>query len=150
MAIFGKDKPVPAASGVTLEEAFRVITAARQKAEEIGVMMNIAVVDEGGNLTAFARMDGAWRGSIDIAQSKALTARNFDMTTEALGELSQPGEMIYGIHVSNQCKTIIFGGGIPLQRGTRIVGAIGVSGGTVPQDIEVAEAGVSAFDNTQE
>lgn len=147
MALFGKDKPVPAASGITLEEAMRVITAARQKAEEIGVMMNIAVVDEGGNLTAFARMDGAWRGSIDIAQSKALTARNFDMTTEALGELSQPGEMIYGIHVSNHGKTIIFGGGIPLQRGSRIVGAIGVSGGTVPQDIEVAEAGVAVFDN---
>lgn len=149
MALFGQDKPVPAASGITLEEAFRVITAARAAAEEIGVMMNIAVVDEGGNLTAFARMDGAWLGSIDIAQSKALTARNFDMTTETLGELSQPGEMIYGIHVSNQGKTIIFGGGIPLRRGTRIVGAIGVSGGTVPQDIEVAEAGVSVFDNTK-
>jgi len=149
MALFGKDKPVPAANGITLEEAFRVITAARQKAEEIGVMMNIAVVDEGGNLTAFARMDGAWLGSIDIAQSKALTARNFDMTSEALGAISQPGEMCFGIHVSNQGKTIIFGGGIPLTKGTRIVGAIGVSGGTVPQDIKVAEAGVSAFDITQ-
>jgi uncharacterized protein GlcG (DUF336 family) len=147
MALFGNEKPVPAASGVTLEEALRVITAARQKAEEIGVMMNIAIVDEGGSLTAFARMDGAWRGSIDIAQSKALTARNFDMTSEALGKISQPGEMCYGIHVSNQGKTIIFGGGIPLQRGPRIVGAVGVSGGTVEQDIEVAEAGVAAFEN---
>ncbi|HEY8558999.1 MAG TPA: heme-binding protein [Pyrinomonadaceae bacterium] len=150
MALFGKEKPVPAANGITLEEALRVITAARAKAEDIGVMMNIAVVDEGGNLTAFARMDGAWQGSIDIAQSKALTARNFDMSSEDLGKISQPGEMCYGIHVSNQGKTIIFGGGIPLQRGARIVGAIGVSGGTVPQDIEVAEAGVAAFDNTIE
>lgn len=147
MVLFGKDKPVPAASGITLDEAFNVIAAARKKAEEIGVMMNIAVVDEGGQLTAFARMDGAWRGSIDIAVSKALTARNFDMTSEDLGKIAQPGEMCFGIHVSNEGKTIIFGGGIPLQRGTRIVGAIGVSGGTVPQDIEVAEAGVKAFEN---
>lgn len=146
MALFGKDAPVPAANGITLDQALNVIAAARKKAEEIGVMQNIAIVDEGGNLTAFARMDGAWRGSIDIAQSKALTARGFDMTSEALGEISQPGEMCFGIHVSNHGKTIIFGGGIPLQRGTRIVGAIGVSGGTVAQDIEVAEAGVAAFD----
>lgn len=145
MAIFGNDKPEPTANGITLDQAMSIITVARAKAEEIGVMMNIAVVDEGGNLTAFARMDGAWRGSIDIAISKALTARNFDMTSEALGAMSQPGEMIYGIHVSNNGKTIIFGGGIPLQFGTRIVGAIGVSGGTVPQDIEVAEAGVEGF-----
>lgn len=145
MGLFGEEKPQPTANGITLEQANRVIQAAKEKADEIGVMQNIAVVDEGGNLVAFARMDGAWRGSIDIAISKALTARNFDMTTEALGAISQPGEMCYGIHVSNQGKTIIFGGGIPLQYGNRIVGAIGVSGGTVPQDIEVAEAGVEAF-----
>jgi len=145
MALFGKEKPVPAANGITLDQAQKMIEAARAKAQEIGVMQNIAVVDEGGNLVAFARMDGAWRGSIDIAISKALTARNFDMTTEALGAISQPGEMCYGIHVSNLGKTIIFGGGIPLQYGTKIVGAIGVSGGTVPQDIEVAEAGAEAF-----
>ncbi len=149
MAIFGKQKPVPTANGITLDEALRIINAARNKAEEIGVLQNIAVVDEGGNLTAFARMDGAWRSSIDIAQSKALTARGFDMTSEALGEIAQPGEMCFGIHVSNGGKTIIFGGGIPLQIGTRIVGAIGVSGGTVEQDIQVAEAGVAAFEKSQ-
>ena len=144
-----KQKPVPTANGITLDEALRIINAARNKAEEIGVLQNIAVVDEGGNLTAFARMDGAWRSSIDIAQSKALTARGFDMTSEALGEIAQPGEMCFGIHVSNSGKTIIFGGGIPLQLGTRIVGAIGVSGGTVEQDIQVAEAGVAAFEKSQ-
>lgn len=147
--MFGKRKPVPTANGITLDEALRIINAARNKAEEIGVMQNIAVVDEGGNLTAFARMDGAWRSSIDIAQSKALTARGFDMTSEALGEIAQPGKMCFGIHVSNGGKTIIFGGGIPLQIGTRIVGAIGVSGGTVEQDIQVAEAGVAAFEKSQ-
>jgi uncharacterized protein GlcG (DUF336 family) len=145
MALFGEETPQPAANGITLEQAYRVVMAAREKALEIGVMQNIAVIDEGGSLVAFARMDGAWRGSIDIAINKAYTARAFDMTTEALGMMSQPGEMCYGIHASNDLRVIIFGGGIPLQFGNRIVGAIGVSGGTVPQDIEVAEAGVSAF-----
>ena len=145
MGLFGEDKPQPAANGITLEEAYRVVLAARAQALEMGVMMNIAVVDEGGLLVAFARMDGAWRGSIDIAINKAYTARAFDMTTAALGKISQPGDMCFGIHASNDLRVIIFGGGIPLQRGTRIVGAIGVSGGTVDQDIEVAEAGVAAF-----
>lgn len=145
MALFGKDKPQPTANGITLTEAHRVVEAARQKAEEIGVMQNIAVVDEGNHLKAFMRMDGAWLGSIDIAINKAKTARGFDMSSEALGKMSQPDEPIFGIHTTNDGKVIIFGGGIPLQRGQHIVGAIGVSGGLVPQDIEVAEAGVAAF-----
>jgi len=150
MALFGKEKPTPSANGITLDEALRVIMAARKKAEEIGVMQNIAVVDEGGNLTAFARMDGAWRGSIDIAINKAYTARAFDMSSADLGKISQPGEMCFGIHASNDLRVIIFGGGIPLQRGGKIVGAIGVSGGAVDQDVEVAEAGVEAFEKGQD
>ena len=140
-----EQKPIPTADGISLDEALRVVAAARKKAEEIGVMQNIAVVDAGGNLTAFAHMDGAWKGSVDIAINKAYSARAFDMTTDELGAISQPGEMCYGIHASNDLRVIIFGGGIPLQSGSKIVGAIGVSGGTVPQDIEVAEAGVEAF-----
>lgn len=149
MALFGKDKPVPAANGIALDEATRIVAAARAKAEEIGVMMNIAVLDEGGDLVAFARMDGAWRGSIDIAINKAYTARAFDLTTEALGKMAQPEQPLFGIHASNDLRIIIFGGGIPLQRGTRIVGAIGVSGGAVDQDVKVAEAGVKAFEDNQ-
>jgi uncharacterized protein GlcG (DUF336 family) len=145
MGLFENAKPTPAANGITLDEALAVITAARKKAEEIGVMMNVAIVDEGNNLAAFVRMDGAWQGSIDIAINKAYSARAFDMTTAALGEISQPGEMCFGIHASNALRVIIFGGGIPLQRDGKIIGAIGVSGGTVDQDIEVAEAGVAAF-----
>jgi len=145
MAIFGEDKPIPAANGITLEEAHRVLMAARKKAEGIGVQMNIAVVDEGGNLTAFIRMDGAWLGSIDIAQGKAFTARAFDMPTKTLAPLAQNDQPLFGINASNAGKIIVFPGGIPLQRGNRIVGAIGVSGGSVEQDQEVAEAGVSAF-----
>ncbi|MCA9789914.1 MAG: heme-binding protein [Cyanobacteria bacterium HKST-UBA05] len=131
---------------ITLREAQRITEAAEKKAVDIGQPMNIAVVDEGGNLVSFARMDGAWLGSIDIAMNKAYTARAFDMTTETLGKYSQPGEALYGIEASNQGRLIIFGGGIPLKRDGRVVGAIGVSGGTVPQDIEVAQAGVASFE----
>jgi len=130
---------------MTLAGAQVVVEAARAKAEEIGVPMNIAVVDEGNNLTAFARMDGAWLGSIDIAQNKAYTARSFDMSTKELAPLCQPNQPLFGIHASNQGRLIVFAGGIPLKAGGEVVGAVGVSGGSVDQDHEVAEAGVAAF-----
>lgn len=132
-------------TAVTLDEAQRVIAAARRKAEEIGVPMNIAVVDDGNNMVAFARMDGAWLGSIDIAQGKAYTARAFNMATKDLAPLCQPGQPLFGIHVSNDGRLIVFPGGIPLSRDGRVVGAIGVSGGAVEQDQAVAEVGVSSF-----
>ena len=134
---------------VTLSAGQAVVEAARAKATEIGVPMNIAVVDEGGNLVAFARMDDAWLGSIDIAQSKAYTARAFDMPTKDLAPLAQPGESLYGIEASNHGRLIVFAGGIPLLSGNRVVGAIGVSGGTVEQDQAVAEAGTAAFEPAQ-
>jgi len=133
------------AESVTLSTAQAVVEAARAKAEEIGVPMNIAVVDDGNNLTAFARMDGAWLGSIDIAQNKAYTARSFDMSTQELAPLAQPNQPLYGIEASNQGRLIVFAGGIPLEAGGQVVGAVGVSGGSVEQDHEVAEAGVAAF-----
>ena len=139
------ENTVPTANGITLDEAQTVIAAARAKADEIGVPMNIAIVDAGGNLTAFAKMDNAWLGSIDIAQSKAFSARAFDMATKDLGAESQTGKSLFGINASNHGKIIIFAGGIPLRQGGRVVGAIGVSGGSVEQDQEVAEAGVAAF-----
>jgi uncharacterized protein GlcG (DUF336 family) len=130
---------------VTLGVGQAVLEAAREKASQIGVPMNIAVVDEGSNLVAFARMDGAWLGSIDIAQNKAYTARAFDMPTIELAPLAQPGGPLYGIEASNHGLVIVFAGGIPLISDGRVVGAIGVSGGVVEQDQEVAEAGVAAF-----
>jgi uncharacterized protein GlcG (DUF336 family) len=133
------------ATSMTLDAAQKVVDGARAKADEIGVPMNIAVVDDGNNLTAFARMDGAWLGSIDIAQNKAYTARSFDMSTKDLGPLAQPNQPLFGINASNQGQLIIFAGGIPLENGGEIAGAIGVSGGSVEQDQEVAEAGVAAF-----
>ena len=133
------------AESVTLSAAQAVVEAARAKADEIGVPMNIAVVDEGNNLTAFARMDGAWLGSIDIAQNKAYTARSFDMSTKQLAPLAQPNQPLYGIEASNQGRLTVFAGSIPLEAGGQVVGAVGVSGGSVEQDHEVAEAGVAAF-----
>jgi len=130
---------------ITLSAAQSVVEGARAKAEEIGVPMDIAVVDAGNNLTAFARMDGAWLGSIDIAQNKAYTARAFDMSTKDLAPLCQSGQPLFGIHASNDGNLIIFAGGIPLVRDGEVIGAIGVSGGSVEQDHEVAEAGVAAL-----
>src|SRR5882757_9000296 len=139
------ERPTQTRAGVTLDTALHVIASARRKAEAIGVAMNIAVVDEGNNLVAFQRMDGAWLGSIDIAKGKAYTARAFNMSTKDLAPLCVPGQPLFGIHVSNEGRLIIFAGGIPLERGGEVVGAIGVSGGSVEQDQEVAEAGAEAF-----
>jgi uncharacterized protein GlcG (DUF336 family) len=130
---------------VTLDAAQAIIAAAQRQAQEIRVPMNIAVVDEGNNLVAFARMDGAWLGSIDIAQGKAYTARAFDMGTDALAPLTQPGQPLFGINTSNQGRLIIFPGGVPLTADGAVVGAVGVSGGDVGQDQQVAEAGAAAF-----
>jgi uncharacterized protein GlcG (DUF336 family) len=107
--------------------------------------MNIAVVDEGGNLIAHVRMDGAWIGSIDISIKKAYTSRAFDITTKDLATHSQSGGQFFGIHASNDGKIMIFAGGIPLKRDGRVVGAIGVSGGSGEQDQAVAEAGAASL-----
>jgi len=130
---------------VTLGEARKVIAAAEQKAAEIKQPMNIAVVDEGGNLVSHARMDGAWIGSIDISINKAFTSRSFDISTKDLAQYSQSGGQFFGIHVSNHGRVMIFAGGIPLKRAGKVVGAVGVSGGSGEQDQAVAEAGAKAF-----
>src|SRR6266496_4092856 len=130
---------------VTLSDARRIITAAEKKATEIKQPMNIAVVDAGGNLVAHVRMDGAWIGSIDISQKKAYTSRAFDITTKDLATHSQSGGQFFGIHASNNGKIMVFAGGIPLKKEGKVVGAIGVSGGSGEQDHAVAAAGAAAF-----
>ena len=132
-------------SDITLEQAQKIVAAAEAKANEIGTKMDIAVVDAGANLKAFARMDGAWLGSIDISIKKAKTARFFDMPTGEIGKLSQPGGALYNIEHSNG-GLITFPGGIPLKNAEgEIIGAIGVSGSTVQDDHTVAEAGAAAL-----
>jgi uncharacterized protein GlcG (DUF336 family) len=113
---------------MTLDKAQLVVKVAVAKAQEIGQPMNIAVVDAGTNLTAFARMDGAGLGSIDIAINKAFTAKAFDISTLSLGQNSQPGDQFFGIHVSNHTRVMIFAGGIPIKENGQIVGTVGGSG----------------------
>ncbi len=126
---------------IDLTQAQQAVDAALNKAKEMGVKMDIAVVDVGANLKAFVRMDGAWLGSIDIAQKKARTARWFDMPTGDIGGLSQPGGPLFNIEHSNN-GLITFPGGLPLKNsGGEVIGAIGVSGSTVEDDHAVASAG---------
>lgn len=130
---------------ITLEDAKRVIEAAERKAGEIGCPMDIAVVDAGGNLKAHVRMDGAFVGSITIAINKAYTAIAFQQPTAGLQEPTRPDGPIYGLSDAHGGRLVVFPGGIPLVRDDVIVGAIGVSTGTVEQDQEVAEAGAAAL-----
>ena len=130
---------------ITLNDARKIIAAAEQKAQEIGQPMNIAVADAGGNLISHVRMDGAWIGSIDISIKKAYTSRAFDIATKDLATHSQSGNQFFGIHASNDGKIMIFAGGIPLKKDGKVIGAIGVSGGSGDQDHAVAEAGAAAL-----
>src|SRR5918999_1979985 len=132
-------------TSILLEEAQNVIEAAMQKAEEIGQPMNVAVVDNGRDLKAFGRMEDAWLGSIDIAINKAFTSASFLISTKDLAEMTQPGQPLYGLETTNNGRVVNFAGGIPLMRDREVAGAIGVSGGTVEQDQEVAEAGAAGF-----
>jgi uncharacterized protein GlcG (DUF336 family) len=129
---------------ITQAQADAAIAAARQAADEIGVPMNIAVLDASVHLKAFARMDGALLGSIDIAVGKAKTASLFGMNTEAIGEFSKPGGTSPGLELTNG-GLVVFAGGIPVRdKDGSLLGAVGVSGGAVDQDFRVAQAAVAA------
>ena len=130
---------------LTADEAFEILLAAKKKAEDVEVLVNIAVVDAGANLKAFIRMDESFLGSIDVAIKKAKTARYFNIDTGKLGELTQPGGIIYNIEHSND-GLITFPGGLPIKnKEGEIIGAIGVSGGTIDQDREIATVGAASI-----
>ena len=129
---------------ITLEQAEKAIKAAKAKAAKLNVAMNIAVVDSGTNLVAFARMENAWLGSIDISIKKARTARFFNYPTGEIGKLSQPGGSLFGIEHSNG-GLVTFPGGVPITNANGdVIGAIGVSGDSVENDHAVASAGADA------
>lgn len=131
-------------SDITLEQAQAAVAAAVARSADMGVKMNVCVVDAGANLKAFARMDDAWLGSIDISIKKAKTARFFNMNTGDIGGLSQPGGALYNIEHSNG-GLITFPGGVPLKNANgEVIGGIGVSGSTVEDDHAVAMAGAEA------
>src|SRR5262245_42420566 len=131
-------------TSLTLEDAKRMLSAAEAKAASLGIAYNIAVVDAGGSLVAFARQDGALIGSIDLAIGKAVTARIFDKPTSLLAKLAQPVAPLFGIQETNSGRVVIFGGGVPVMSDGVIVGAVGASAGTVEQDIAVAETAAAA------
>lgn len=132
---------------VNLAKAKKIIAAAESKATEIGVPMVISVVDEGANLIAEHRMDGALIASISISRDKAYTAVALKISTEDLANLTQPGQSLFGIHTTDGGHIVIFGGGVPILEHGKVIGGIGVSGGTVSQDIEVVNAALNALDN---
>jgi uncharacterized protein GlcG (DUF336 family) len=125
-----------------LADARRIIAAGEQKANELRIPYNIAVVDAGGGLVAHVRMDGAWLGSVDIAIDKAWTSRAFDLPTEDLARVTQSGEPGFGLNTTNGSRVVIFGGGIPIKVDGKVIGAVGASGGSVDDDIVVARAAV--------
>ena len=127
---------------INLDTALELIAAARAKSKEIGVPMVIAVVDAGGNLVAQQRMDDALMISIDISRNKAYTAVAVKLPTHELAAVSQSGQALFGIHTTDGGRIVIFGGGFPLKSGNEIIGGIGVSGGSVEDDMKCAEAGL--------
>lgn len=131
---------------MTLALAKELIAGAEEEAKKIGVSMVIAVIDEGGNLIAVHRMDDAWLASIEIAQNKAWTSVALKMPTANLAEATVPAAELYGLNTTNNGRLVVFGGGIPLVENRKVIGAVGVSGSTVPHDVQVAEAAVKVFE----
>lgn len=131
---------------ITLDQADAIVAACRAEADAVGQPMNIAVVDDGGNLVAFASMDGTKLIGVDIAQKKALTAVYFHTDTRDLAALVQPGAPLYGIESTTGGRLVVFGGGVLLRTaGGEVAGGVGVSAGTVDEDHQVAAAGAAAF-----
>ncbi|MFU1796536.1 GlcG/HbpS family heme-binding protein [Paenibacillus azoreducens] len=135
---------------LSLETAKRLLAVAEQKSRQMGLASNIAIVDDGGNLIAFLRMDHARIAGIRISQDKAWTSVSMQMPTANLTQAAQPGGPSFGINTTNHGRIVILGGGIPLKKGDHIVGGIGVSGGTSVQDAEVANSAVQAFEAMHE
>ena len=131
---------------ITLDQAEAIVAACKKEAASIGQPMNIAVVDDGGNLVAFAAMDDTKLIGNDIAQKKALTAVYFQMDTKDLVPLVQPGSALYGIESTSGGRLVVFPGGVLLRKadGT-LAGGVGVSAGTVDEDDQMARAGAAAY-----
>ncbi len=141
----GRGPTASQAAGLTLAAARATVAAALATARAIGIPMSVAVVDSGGQLVAFERMDGADLVTVTLAQDKAWTALMNRMPTGDLGPMVQPGAEFYGYHTIKGGRTIIFAGGLPLERGGILVGAVGVSGGDSTQDAQAVGAAAAAF-----
>lgn len=130
---------------MSLALANALIEKVRKKAEQMGVNVVVAVSDKSGRPVAVQCMDGAYIASFDIAINKTYTSASLKMSTEQLGRLSQPGQDLYGIQFTNDGKIVIFGGGEVLEYEGKIVGALGVSGGSAAEDTAIAAYGREVF-----
>lgn len=139
-------KSLPRAT-VSLAMAQAMAAKAEKKAIEINVPVVISVVDSGANPLLTQRMDNAFITSWDIALNKAWTACCLQQPTHEITECVQPGQSLYGLQLTNQQRIVIFGGGFPIIEEDGVIGAIGVSGGTVEQDMEIASAALAYFQN---
>jgi uncharacterized protein GlcG (DUF336 family) len=131
--------------GITVEQAQKGIAAGLAKAAAINSPSSISILDDGRNLVAFARMDGALLASIEISKAKAYTARSLNMKTGDIMPLVQPGAVLYGMDKAHQPPMVVFGGGQPVVRDNAVIGAVGVAGGMVPDDEAIAAAVVDAI-----
>ena len=134
-------------SKITLAAAKELISAVEKKAAEMGVKAVVAVSDAGGNVIAVECMDDAYIASYDIAVNKAFTVVSLKMPTKKLAELAAPGGSLYGIQFTNNGRIVIFGGGEPLMKEGKVMGGLGVSGGTAEQDTLLGEYGRDYFVN---
>ena len=134
---------------MTLDAALRAIAAAHAEARRRGVLVSAAVVDAGGNLVAFGRMDGAEIAGPTLAVDKAYTAVANRIATSELARLAAPGGELFGLHATAGGRFVIFGGGLPVTRDGEVIGAVGVSGAATSDDEACAAAGVAAFDGEQ-
>lgn len=133
------------AGGLTLAAARAIVAAVQAEARAMAVAMSCAVVDSGDQLIAFERMDGADLIGTTLARDKAFTALVNRMPTRDLAPIVQPGAEFYGYASVAGGRTIVFAGGMPLERDGVLVGAVGVSGGDAAQDQRAADQGVAAF-----
>lgn len=133
-----------AAVDIPLDTATAILTASVEEARRLGVLVSAAIVDGGGNLKAFVRMDGAEVAGPALAPDKAYTALAHRTPTHELAVQAAPGGPLFGLHANGGGRFVIFGGGIPIAVHGRVVGAIGVSGAAVDQDVACARAGVAA------
>jgi len=134
-------EPLAPTGPVTATVAGDVIAAAVRRANELDVRVSIAVVDAGGTLKAFLRMDGAEIAGATLATDKAFTAVANRAATHELAALAQPGQPLFGLHAGAGGRYVIFGGGIPVAVSGELAGGIGVSGAEAWQDVECATAG---------
>ncbi len=134
---------------ITLDVAARMTRAAIDRAEELGALVSAAVVDQGGHLVHFQRMDHAEIAGPTLAVDKAFTAVAHRAATDELGALAAPGGPLQGLHANGGGRYVVFAGGLPLRRDDLVVGGVGVSGGTAEEDRACAQAALDTFTGTE-